>query len=1268
MKRTPHRGSLPRVKTQLGRLLAALPWLALPLGAQSETTVQLSDTVLLSDVVPLGIHLSGDNYYESNIKKARIEENFEGTLLRTVGRVTVLASNKVKMSDSIDGTLADAYIALGAKYQILAGPNAFQTGNVLSISKVDISTKTDGTSNCKLELTLDKNFTPADKENGIWIDALANNQGYTSYGTYSAQTFSINSSMITGDAKFAYGEGFTRFGQNALELNGTSAAAAYKFYVAESDDMNIQATWKVRLRYRAKSGTPTLRVDFGSGTNNSVTNVSTSWTQYDQNLVYAPTTVPKRLIVTVQATGGSILIDDVEILTVGDTNPTAFRDEYVNMLKELRPGTARYLVNRTDRLEHRLTRKLDAYAVRCNSKPDKIDFGMHEFYDLAAHVGFNPWYTLPGSLTKEDMLGLMEYLAAPSNVGWGAKRAAAGRTAPWTDSLNKIYLQFGNEWITFPGTGFNGAGYWEGLIAAAKASPYYNSKIKFVTDVQGGATYNLTNAPSSDMGCMNSYVMFGVYTPMISAYDTPQKLATYLLANPWHYWTAIHDSSDKARDIVAAGKEPSIYEGGNFHTTFGDVPVDTINNMLTSHVGGVVGVHQMLLMMKLFGARAQNSFNLTQLTFSPGGSFGDIPGDVRLWGGLLDQRDASRRYRPRLLALRAANQVIGGDLIETVQGGSDNTANITVDGVFSPAYSYRKDGLAGVVQMKRIASYGFKQGNRRGLILINQDTSNNRTVRIQFSGTVTGSTASFWRVAPDDLFADNEPEQTTPQVVLETGSLASFASGSTVSLKPGAFMSLSWNVSATSNTAPAFTTQPVSASVQSGGDHTFSVVVTGTPTPTLQWYKDNTAITGATGTSYTITGVTASSAGTYKVVATNSVTSTTSNDAVLTVTAANSAPAFTTQPVSVSKAVGSSHTFTVAVTGTPTPTLQWRKNGTNISGATGTSYTLSNIVAGDAGTYSVVATNSVSATNSNDAVLTVTTAGTPVIIENDTTGKVSFSGAWYSVSLTGTASGGTIHTVANNASASATVTPGLAGTYDIEVFQPAWSRSSTGASFTVNHSGGSSPFTVNQTANAGLWVKLGSGSFTLTTASTIVLNGAVVQDSDTTEERPILDAIRLTPATPPPSGPVYEAEAYTNTTGVSPWAKVTDATASGGFYMATAEGSGNSTAAVPSTGYLDFTYTQAVAGPVYVYVRVYETSTSANGSDSLWIDFLNDSTAAASWTTFNVNNAWTWFEWTTGKPATLPAGTHTLRIYYREDGFRIDRVAISPTPLTTSSL
>ena len=160
----------------------------------------------------------------------------------------------------------------------------------------------------------------------------------------------------------------------------------------------------------------------------------------------------------------------------------------------------------------------------------------------------------------------------------------------------------------------------------------------------------------------------------------------------------------------------------------------------------------------------------------------------------------------------------------------------------------------------------------------------------------------------------------------------------------------------TVNTLPAFTTQPSAQSAIAGGSVTFTAAVTGTPTPTLQWFKGDTALSGQTASTLTLNNVQPDDAGVYKVVATNSAapSGVASSTASLTV---NTTPAFTTQPVSQTAVIGTNITFTAAVTGTPTPTLQWFKGDTALSGRTSATLTLSNVQATDAGDYKVVASS-----------------------------------------------------------------------------------------------------------------------------------------------------------------------------------------------------------------------------------------------------------------------------------------------------------------------
>ena len=93
--------------------------------------------------------------------------------------------------------------------------------------------------------------------------------------------------------------------------------------------------------------------------------------------------------------------------------------------------------------------------------------------------------------------------------------------------------------------------------------------------------------------------------------------------------------------------------------------------------------------------------------------------------------------------------------------------------------------------------------------------------------------------------------------------------------------------------APSFTTQPANVSIVEGQNAQMSVVVSGTPTPTLQWQLSTDSgvswsnIVGATGSVYSMTAVALANNGRqFRAVATNGSGVTNSNAAILTVTAA----------------------------------------------------------------------------------------------------------------------------------------------------------------------------------------------------------------------------------------------------------------------------------------------------------------------------------------------------------------------------------------------
>ncbi|MBC7365523.1 MAG: immunoglobulin domain-containing protein [Undibacterium sp.] len=181
--------------------------------------------------------------------------------------------------------------------------------------------------------------------------------------------------------------------------------------------------------------------------------------------------------------------------------------------------------------------------------------------------------------------------------------------------------------------------------------------------------------------------------------------------------------------------------------------------------------------------------------------------------------------------------------------------------------------------------------------------------------------------------------------------------------------------------APSFTTQPTAQIVTAGATVTFTIAADGSPAPTFQWFKNGSTVVGATNSALVISGATAADVGSYTVVVTNSLGSATSNPATLTVTGINAAPTATVQPTSVIITAGMTATFTATVSGFPTPTFQWSKGGIPISGATSATLVISGATTADAGTYTLVATNSNGSATSNAATLTVNAVVTtrPVI-------------------------------------------------------------------------------------------------------------------------------------------------------------------------------------------------------------------------------------------------------------------------------------------------
>lgn len=173
--------------------------------------------------------------------------------------------------------------------------------------------------------------------------------------------------------------------------------------------------------------------------------------------------------------------------------------------------------------------------------------------------------------------------------------------------------------------------------------------------------------------------------------------------------------------------------------------------------------------------------------------------------------------------------------------------------------------------------------------------------------------------------------------------------------------------------------------------NTFEVKIATAGVPaeyTYQWYKDNSAISGATSSTYTATesNVQADSAHTYYCKVTNTAGSVNSRSATFNVTHYYTPTLNANYPADVSKTVISGNTtsaaFEVKIASAGKPesyTYQWYENDVAISGATSATYTKTGLA--ETGTYKYYCkvTNSGGTVQSRSATLSVTKYYKPVL-------------------------------------------------------------------------------------------------------------------------------------------------------------------------------------------------------------------------------------------------------------------------------------------------
>ena len=332
--------------------------------------------------------------------------------------------------------------------------------------------------------------------------------------------------------------------------------------------------------------------------------------------------------------------------------------------------------------------------------------------------------------------------------------------------------------------------------------------------------------------------------------------------------------------------------------------------------------------------------------------------------------------------------------------GSSRMIYVLATGVPVPTYQWRKNGvnIPGATLYYYTALAGTTEGaNTYDVVITNSAgsaTSAAATVTTNVPVTVTSAPAARNVVAGAEANFSVTAAGTGPftyqwmknglNIVGATNSTysvaaASMADAGSYSVKVTGPVGPVTSVGATLSVIAPFTisAQPLggltSVNVSSGGSTTLSVTAAGIGPFTYQWRKNAVNIAGATLASYVASVGTAEGINSYDVLIVGPVSSLASN----TVRVTTCIPVvIAQQPVAVVRAIGQPAGFSVSATGTAPLSYQWMKNGVNITGATGSSYSLASTVSSDAATYSVKVTGPVGSATSSSVALSLHVAPT----------------------------------------------------------------------------------------------------------------------------------------------------------------------------------------------------------------------------------------------------------------------------------------------------
>ena len=735
------------------------------------TTITLTSKPLHTGVQRFGINLSGQTYWDSGqLLNNLVSRNpgFEGETWQSILHCKVATATTC--IDENPWTVWPANFLANAHYEVLSGAGAGSTGTILTNSKAD----------SKANLGVALAFTPSKTPlaNGDFL--LVRLDTIPSDPTAGWWPDKGNGAAISAELHDLSPHSN---GKRALRIEAASpnqGASITSYFDSMEGNSFVQLHGLFRLTFRTKPITPgaELTIELMRLTktaavmhfNRSLT-LKPGWNDYAFEFpIHEPPNSIGTIGLAFKVHGASLLLDDVSLTPASNSsNPTDFRNEVVQTLRDLHPGTLRYMDNGDSfgsSIENLLappfTRQRSGYSTQ-QTRAEDIPIGIPEFLSLCRSVGAEPWITLPPGLSTTEAARLINYFADY-----------------WITVFHTIHLELGNEqWNSgsFPGATINDPTAYaqraSAVFAAMRASKYFDPK-KF--DLVIGSWYavpwwsqqELANSSSADTIAIAPYLFStfndargveAIFGPMLAQAEQIDSRPNSLM-------------SQQAAAASAAHKNLAVYET-NLGTMSGTASQSDIDSTVPSLGAALAVATHMLLMLRDLGITTQNFFALPEFEnnfTNPNNQKETMP----LWGAVVDMGGATNRRRPTFLALQLLNSALLSTELTTELSGPNPTWN-------QPLSANDKIALTNAHELQ---TFAFAEGTHRSLILLNLSRMQSLPIHLAGpeapTGVVTQTVLTAAHITDSNEQQDLVEPRTAPYSATET-------------LPPHSLTVLTWN-------------------------------------------------------------------------------------------------------------------------------------------------------------------------------------------------------------------------------------------------------------------------------------------------------------------------------------------------------------------------------------------------------------------------------------------------------------------------------------------